>query len=67
MHLKLKLGFCYLNILVELQNLRLIKHGMGEDIRVIFIALGGEAGKGCNLCLANLLQQKNVEERSSLQ
>jgi hypothetical protein len=41
---------------------RLIKHGMEEEI--IFIALVGEAEKGCNLCLANMLQQKNVEERS---
>jgi hypothetical protein len=41
---------------------RLMKHGIEEDI--IFIALGGEAEKGCNLCLAIMLQQKNVEERS---
>jgi hypothetical protein len=39
------------------------KHGPEEEI--IFIVLGGEVERGCNLCPANMLQRKNVEERSS--
>jgi hypothetical protein len=49
------------NIRMQLQY-KMIKHGMKEEI--IFIVLGGEAERGCNLCPANMLQRKNVEERT---
>jgi hypothetical protein len=38
------------------------KHALEEEI--IFAVLGGEVESGCNLCPANMLQRKNVEERS---